>query len=102
MDPAMVVLLIGLAVIMVAVLVVGRNPGGRRPPPGTRPRRRTRGSLSGQAERERAFEVQAEVEAHDIDQMLAARDALRQRMGRPSIADELAEEARREPAPGDE
>ena len=40
--------------------------------------------------------AQADVEEHDIDQMLEARDALRKRIGKPSLADELEEDARRD------
>lgn len=86
---------------MVAVLVVGRNPGGRPLPPGVKRRARRPGSLTGDKERARAYAAQAEIEGSDIDQMIAARDALRRRLGKPSIGDELAaelaEEARREP-----
>ena len=55
------------------------------------------GACSGMAEREEAARVQAEIEERDIAQMLEGRDALRKRVGKPSIADELAEEVRREP-----
>jgi hypothetical protein len=55
---------------------------------------------SGMAEREEAARVQAEIEERDIGQMLEGRDALRKRMGKPSIGDELADEARR-PGAGD-
>ena len=40
--------------------------------------------------------AQADVEEHDIDEMLAARDALRKRTGRPSLADDLEQDARRD------
>lgn len=56
----------------------------------------SRGGIgSGMAEREEAARVQAEIEENDIGQMLAGRDALRKRQGKPSIADELADEVRR-------
>ena len=70
---------------MVAVLVIGRNAGGRRRPPS---------SLSGMAERENSMSAQAEIEADDIEQMIEARNALRARIGKPPIGDELAEEVR--------
>ena len=52
---------------------------------------------SGMAEREAAIRVQAEIEEHDIEQMIEGRDALRRRLGKPSIGDVLADEVRREP-----
>ena len=85
-----VFLIVGvLAVLMVVVLVVGRNPGGRRRPPR---------SISGRAERENAAAAQFEIEEHDIEEMIEARNALRARIGKPPIGEELAEEARREPS----
>ena len=86
MSTALLIVLGGLALLMVAVLVVGRNPGGRRRPPR---------SVSGMAERENAAAVQFEVEEHDIEEMIEARNALRARIGKPPLGDELAEEARR-------
>ena len=74
--------------VMVLVLTVGRGPGGR-----PRPR-----SISGMAERENAAHTQFEIEEHDIEEMLAARNALRARIGKPPIGDELAEDARRRPS----
>jgi hypothetical protein len=38
----------------------------------------------------RSDEAEAEIEAHDIDQMIEARNDLRRRAGRPEIGDELA------------
>ena len=38
------------------------------------------------------YGAQAEIEAHDIDQMIEARNDLRRRTGRPQIGDELAAE----------
>lgn len=40
-------------------------------------------------------EAEAEIEAHDIDEMLDARNARRRAAGKPEIADELAEQVRR-------
>jgi hypothetical protein len=36
------------------------------------------------------YGAQAEIEEHDIDQMIEARNDLRRRSGRPEIGDELA------------
>lgn len=36
--------------------------------------------------------AEAEIEAHDIDQMLDARNALRRRLGKPELGDELADQ----------
>ena len=84
-----VLIVIGVSlVVMVLVLTVGRGPGGR-----PRPR-----SISGMAERENAAHTQFEIEEHDIEEMLAARNALRARIGKPPIGDELAEKARRRPS----
>ena len=82
---AALLIVIGVAlVVMVLALTVGRGPGGRRPPR----------SVSGMAEREHAAATQFEVEEHDIEEMIEARNALRRRIGKPPIGDELAEEAR--------
>jgi hypothetical protein len=80
-------------VVMVLVLTVGRGPGGRPRPPR---------SISGMAERENAAHTQFEIEEHDIEEMLAARNALRARIGKPPIGDELAEDVRRRPSDGSE
>ena len=50
------------------------------------------------AERENAARVQFEVEENDIAEMLEARNALRARIGKPPIGDELADNARRRPS----
>jgi hypothetical protein len=94
MDMTLLIVVLGvLAILMVAVLVVGRSPGGRRRPPR---------SISGMAERENAAAVQFEIEEHDIEEMIEARNALRARIGRPPIGDELADEVRAEPADQDD
>ena len=76
-------------VVMVLVLTVGRRPGGRPRPPR---------SISGMAERENAAASQFEIEEHDIEEMLEARNALRARIGKPPIGEELGDQARREPS----
>jgi len=82
---AALLIVIGVAlVVMVLVLTVGRGPGGRRPPR----------SVSGMAERENAAAVQFDVEEHDIEEMIEARNALRRRIGKPPIGDELADKVR--------
>jgi hypothetical protein len=84
-----VLIVIGISlVVMVLVLTVGRGPGGRRRPPR---------SISGRAERESAARAQFEVEEHDIEEMIAARNALRARIGKPPLGDELADEVRGKP-----
>jgi hypothetical protein len=40
-------------------------------------------------------EAEAEIEAHDIEQMIAARNRRRRLAGKPEIGDELAEQALR-------
>jgi hypothetical protein len=39
--------------------------------------------------------AEAEIEEHDIEQMIAARNEIRRRRGLPTIGEELAEELRR-------
>ena len=81
--------LIALGVLLVLSIVAlsraSARYGGRR------------GRYDSMAEREAALRAQAEIEEHDIDEMIAARDALRRRSGKPPIGDELAEEIRRPP-----
>ena len=82
---AALLVVIGVAlVVMVLVLTVGRGPGGRRPPR----------SVSGMAERENSAAAQFDVEEHDIEEMIEARNALRRRIGKPPIGDELADKVR--------
>ena len=42
-------------------------------------------------------EAEAEIEAHDIDEMIDARNARRRARGLPEIGDELADQVRRPP-----
>jgi hypothetical protein len=48
----------------------------------------------------RSDEAETEIEAGDIEQMLDARDERRRRAGQPSLADELADQVKREPRDG--
>ena len=45
----------------------------------------------------RDHEAEAEIEEHDIDEMIEARNERRRRLGKPDIGDELAREALRDP-----
>jgi hypothetical protein len=40
----------------------------------------------------RNHEAEAEIEAHDIDQMIDARNDLRRRIGKPELGEELAKQ----------
>ena len=82
-------LLIALGVLFLLLVIIAIVSGRRAEMPR---------SLSGAAHREAAMAAQADVEDHDIEQMIEARNALRRRIGRPEIGDELAEEARKRPA----
>ena len=82
---ATAVIIIG-ALLLLTVLAIAASRG--------RPRA---GSTSGMAERERSMAAQADVEEHDIEEMIEARNELRRRTGRPSIGDDLADEAREDP-----
>ena len=81
-------IVLGLLALGILLLLLARRLRGS---PGSQ---RTSPSIP---ERERAMAAQAEVEEHDIDEMMDARDELRRRAGRPSIGDELAEGALRRP-----
>ena len=83
----------GILTAAVVVLVVVLAAGERR----RAPRRAPYSTRSSATERERAVEAQAEIEDHDIDEMVEALDRLRRRTGTGSIGDELADEARRPP-----
>jgi hypothetical protein len=48
----------------------------------------------GESPRDHAAE--ADIEDHDIDEMIEARNERRRRLGRPDLADDLAEEIKRE------
>jgi hypothetical protein len=87
MSATLLIVLGALAIVMVLVLAWGRGPYSQP----RRPR-----SISGRAEREAAMAAQADVEAHDIEEMIEARNALRARIGKPPLGQELADEARRD------
>jgi len=89
MSGALLIVIGVLLVVMVLVLTVGRGPGGRPRPPR---------SISGMAERENAARAQFEIEEYDIEEMIEARNALRARIGKQPIGDELADDARRPPS----
>jgi hypothetical protein len=63
--------------------------------------RRTAGNDGGRGRdrttSEQDYGAQAEIEAHDIDQMIEARSELRARSGRESVGEELSREALRRP-----
>jgi hypothetical protein len=50
--------------------------------------------LAGQSPRDHAAE--AEIEEHDIDEMIEARNERRRRLGKPEIGDDLAAELQRQ------
>jgi hypothetical protein len=81
-------LLIALAVLLVALLLASFAWAVRASPRNPR--------LSGIEHRERAMAAQAEIEEHDIDQMIEARNEIRRRRGKPTIGEELADQARGE------
>ncbi len=90
MTTAAAIVLLVLLVLLVLMIVLANRASWSRG-----------GIGSGMAERERAAEVQAQIEETEIDGMIAGRDALRRKLGKPSIADELAEEVRRGPRGSD-
>jgi hypothetical protein len=45
----------------------------------------------------RSDAAQAEIESHDIDEMIDARNERRRRLGQPEIGDELEQQVRRDP-----
>ena len=86
MSPTLAIV---LAVLLVLMLVAGFAWAVRSGPPRA-------GRSSGLAQRERAIDAQIEVEEHDIDEMIEARDAIRRRLGKSSIGEELGREALRD------
>jgi hypothetical protein len=77
---ATVGILVLVAVLFVLIAFMARPP---------RPR-----LLAGQSPRDHAAE--AEIEDHDIDEMIEARNERRRRLGKPEIGDELAAALERE------
>jgi membrane protein implicated in regulation of membrane protease activity len=82
------------ALLLVIVVAVARVLSRR----GSVPRGRPEMSQA-MEEREAAMTTQAEVEDHDIDEMVEALDERRRRSGRPSVGDELADRVRRPEEP---
>ena len=76
----MVGILVLVAVLFVLIVWMAQPP---------RPR-----LLAGQSPRDHAAE--AEIEDHDIDEMIEARNERRRRLGKPEIGDELAAELARQ------
>jgi hypothetical protein len=77
----MVAILLLVAVLFVLIVFMA-NP--------VRPR-----LLAGQSPRD--HEAEAEIEEHDIDEMIEARNELRRRLGKPEIGDDLVAELQRRP-----
>jgi hypothetical protein len=82
MDPLLV--MFGGLVLIFAIGVLALENWHPR-----RPRRMVGGSLHSDAS-------DAEIESHDIDQMIDAQNDMRRRAGRPSIGDELERQVRKE------
>ena len=87
-------LLLGVLLLMI-VVAVARVWSRRGPAPRGRPE-----MSQALEEREAAMTTQAEVEDHDIDEMVEALDERRRGTGRPSVGDELADRVRRPEEPG--
>ena len=79
------VILLGVGLLTVLAIAGAITARGSGPP--------RRGSSDLEA-REQVFAAQAEVEAHDIDEMIEARNELRARIGKKPIGDELGDQAR--------
>lgn len=82
---ATLIVFLGTLALLVFLALLGARAAGPRYQRGL-----------GIREEERRMAAQAEVEEHDIEEMLEARAALRKRLGKSSIGDELAREALRE------
>jgi hypothetical protein len=85
MDAAVLLIALGALLVLLIVLAVASGRAAEMPR-----------SISGVAEREAAMAAQADVEANDIAEMIEARAALRERIGKRSIGEELGEDALRE------
>ena len=79
------VILLGVGLMTVLAIVATLSARATNPP--------RRGSSDRDAH-EAAMAAQAEVEAHDLDEMIEARNELRARIGKPPIGEELGEQAR--------
>ena len=77
---AVVAILVLVLVLVVLIAFMARPPQPRL--------------LAGQSPRDHGAE--AEIEDHDIDEMIEARNERRRRLGWPEIGDELEREARRD------
>jgi hypothetical protein len=84
MDATAVIIALAVLLLLLVGLAVASGSASRVPR-----------SISGVAEREAAMAAQADVEEHDIDEMIEARNALRARIGRPPLGEELSDEALR-------
>jgi hypothetical protein len=77
-----------LGVGLLTLLAIAATIGGRPSRSSSRPR-----SVA-LDEQERKMAAQADIEEHDIEEMVEARNALRERIGKPPIGDELGRQAR--------
>ena len=75
-----IVAILSLVFVLIVLIAFMAKP--------TRPR-----LLAGQSPRDHAAE--AEIEDHDIDEMIEARNERRRRLGKPEIGDDLAAELQR-------
>ena len=85
MDATAVIIVLGVLLLLLIGLAVASGWGSKMPD-----------SMSGRAHREASMAAQADVEEHDIDEMIEARNALRARIGKPPLGQELADEALRD------
>ena len=76
--------ILGLVLVLVVMIVWMAKPPQPR-------------LLAGQSPRDHGAE--ADIEDHDIDEMIEARNEIRRRLGKPEIGDELEESLRRSPEP---
>ena len=85
MEAAGIFIALAVLLLLLIALAVASGRSSRLP-----------ASMTGEAHREASMAAQADVEEHDIEEMIAARNALRARIGRPPIGEELGDEALRE------
>ncbi len=79
------VLIVAAGVLLILLSLAAARADARKPP--------TKRQSFSRDQMERAMATQAEVEESDIEQMMDAQAALRQKTGRPPLGDELADEA---------